>query len=54
MSSSDDIIKKTAEDAVQIYGHVDVLINNVGTVAIGRGPLEELRCALYITPIYII
>lgn len=50
MLSGDDVIKKAAEDAIQVYGHVDVLVNNVGTVAIGRGPLEELRHVVCATP----
>lgn len=43
MLSSDDILKKVAEDAIQVYGHVDVLVNNAGVSTIGLGPLEEQR-----------
>ena len=41
--SSDDEIVAAAEDALNVYGHVDVLMNNAGGSVTGVGPVEELR-----------
>ena len=43
MSSPDDTIRKVAADAIAVYGHVDVLVNNAATLAMGFGPLEEIE-----------
>ena len=43
MSSSDDIIRKAAEDALAVHGYVDVLVNNAASISLGFGPLEELE-----------
>lgn len=43
MSSPDDIIRNVAADAIAVYGHVDVLVNNAATLAMGFGPLEEIE-----------
>lgn len=43
MSNSDDAIRKVAADAIAVYGHVDVLINNAATLSMGFGPLEEIE-----------
>lgn len=46
LEASDEEIREVAQDALQIYGHVDVLVNNAGTNAFGYGPVEEIRYAL--------
>jgi NAD(P)-dependent dehydrogenase (short-subunit alcohol dehydrogenase family) len=43
LDASDEIVKRAAEDAIRIYGHVDVLVNNAGTTHPGYGPVEEVR-----------
>ena len=42
-NSSDVDIKTAAEKAIDVYGRVDVLVNNAGTLAEGIGPVEELK-----------
>lgn len=42
---SDDKLRKAAEAALQVYGHVDVLVNNAGTNYVGYGPVEETSLA---------
>lgn len=53
LDSSDEVIQKAAEEAIQIYGHVDVLVNNAGTNNPGYGPVEEVRYAAPIASILI-
>jgi NADP-dependent 3-hydroxy acid dehydrogenase YdfG len=43
LDESDDIVQQVAESAIQIYGHVDVLVNNAGSTLFGYGPIEEVR-----------
>lgn len=47
---TDDKIREAAEEALQVYGHVDVLVNNAGTNYIGYGPVEETRCVSLARP----
>ncbi|GJE91339.1 NAD(P)-binding protein [Phanerochaete sordida] len=42
---TDENIKATAERAIEVYGHIDVLVNNAGTNYIGYGPVEETSLA---------
>lgn len=42
LESSDEDIESVAKEALSVYGHVDVLVNNAGTLAGGYGPIEEL------------
>lgn len=42
LESSDEDIENVAKEALSVYGHVDVLVNNAGTIAGGYGPIEEL------------
>ena len=44
LSKPDDDIKRAAESALQIYGHVDVLVNNAGWAV--TSPWEEAECVL--------
>lgn len=37
-------IRRAADEALQVYGRVDVLVNNAGTVNGGTQPVEEMRC----------
>ena len=41
LTDSDEVIKQAAIHAIQIYGRVDVLVNNAGT-SNGLGPVEEI------------
>ena len=43
MSSSDDIIRKVAAEAIAVYGLVDVLVNNAAALSTGFGPVEEVE-----------
>ena len=43
LDSSDDSVQRAAEEAIHIYGHVDVLVNNAGNNTTGYGPVEEVR-----------
>ena len=42
LNASDESLKQAAENAIQIYGRVDVLVNNAGTSS-AMGPVEEIR-----------
>lgn len=42
LDGTDEHIRKAAQQAIAIYGHVDVLVNNAGTNINGYGPIEEL------------
>ena len=37
-------VQRQAEVAIALWGRVDVLVNNAGTVERGFGPPEELGC----------
>lgn len=41
LTDSDENIQQAAESAIQVYGHVDVLVNNAGTNS-AIGPVEEV------------
>jgi NAD(P)-dependent dehydrogenase (short-subunit alcohol dehydrogenase family) len=41
LTDSDDKINQAAARAIQVYGHVDVLVNNAGTSS-SFGPVEEV------------
>ena len=43
LCAADEDIQHAAQDAIAIYGHVDVLVNNAGTIETALGPVEELR-----------
>lgn len=47
-------MRRAAEDAIQAYGYVDVLVNNAGSNLTGYGPVEEARYVLQFTPFYIL
>jgi len=37
-------VQRLAEAAIELWGRVDVLVNNAGTVGRECGPAEELGC----------
>ena len=41
LDSSDEAIQTAAREAIQIFGHVDVLVNNAASNLHGYGPIEE-------------
>ena len=51
LDASDSLVQHAAEDAIQLYGQVDVLVNNAGTNLTGYGPVEETRCVAPHVPI---
>ena len=38
LDSPDDVVRQAAQDAIQVYGHVDVLVNNAGTLEVLNQP----------------
>lgn len=42
VTSPDDVLAKTAADAVALYGRIDILVNNAGYAL--QGAVEECRC----------
>jgi NAD(P)-dependent dehydrogenase (short-subunit alcohol dehydrogenase family) len=43
LDASDEVVQQAAENAIRIYDHVDVLVNNAGSNLFGYGPVEEVR-----------
>lgn len=48
VTSSDDMVLKTVTDAVQVYGRVDMLVNNAGYSLIGG--VDECRYVCLLLP----
>ena len=46
LDASDETVKATAEQAIAIFGHVDVLVNNAGSGAPGKNQLFPRRIIL--------
>jgi NAD(P)-dependent dehydrogenase (short-subunit alcohol dehydrogenase family) len=50
LDTSDELVQQAAEEALRIYGHVDVLVNNAGSNYFGYGPVEEVRSVCVLSP----
>lgn len=44
LDAPDEELQRAAEEALGVYGYVDVLVNNAGSNTTGVGPVEEISC----------
>jgi NAD(P)-dependent dehydrogenase (short-subunit alcohol dehydrogenase family) len=43
LDGPDEVVQRAAQDAIRVYDHIDVLVNNAGSNVFAYGPVEEVK-----------